>query len=238
MNNYKTIIFDLDNCLAPVDRGNHALFRPVIAAIEKANEGTLSASALAAAFEDLWHLPMDLIEARHNFSPAMRIAARAAYRDLVVTPPIAAYADVSLLERFQVEKFLVTTGFPRLQESKIHALELGRHFRQIYIDRVEDARRIGKIGYFARILQDCRLAPHEALVVGDNPDSEIDAGNRLGIPTAQILRPGIASGNKATFLVRDLAELLQLVSRANGSPGRPRPNLTLRNMPFPPAPHI
>jgi putative hydrolase of the HAD superfamily len=44
-------------------------------------------------------------------------------------------------------------------------------------------------------------------VVGDNPDSEIAAGNQLGITTIQILRPGVPVSPAATHQVRSLTEL-------------------------------
>jgi FMN phosphatase YigB (HAD superfamily) len=47
--------------------------------------------------------------------------------------------------------------------------------------------------------------------VGDNPDSEIEAGNRLGITTVQILRLGVPHGNNATQYIHDLAELKGLL---------------------------
>jgi putative hydrolase of the HAD superfamily len=43
------------------------------------------------------------------------------------------------------------------------------------------------------------LSPEEVVIVGDNPDSEIEVGNRLGIRTVQILRPG-AFGEHATTI--------------------------------------
>jgi putative hydrolase of the HAD superfamily len=51
------------------------------------------------------------------------------------------------------------------------------------------------------------------LVVGDNPDSEIEAGNRLGIPTVQVLRPGVPHGNNATRYIHDLVELKGLLKQ-------------------------
>ena len=52
-----------------------------------------------------------------------------------------------------------------------------------------------------------RLTPQEVLVVGDNPDSEIAAGNQLGITTIQILRLGVPPSPAATHHIRTLTEL-------------------------------
>ena len=56
-----------------------------------------------------------------------------------------------------------------------------------------------------------QLAPKDVLVVGDNPDSEIEAGNQLGITTVQILRPGVIRGNNAAYYIDELAELQMLL---------------------------
>lgn len=50
------------------------------------------------------------------------------------------------------------------------------------------------------------------LVVGDSPDSEIEAGNRLGLRTVQILRPGVPRGDNATHCIHGPAELKGLMS--------------------------
>jgi len=52
-----------------------------------------------------------------------------------------------------------------------------------------------------------RLHPAEVLVVGDSFESEIDAGNRLGLRTVQILRAGAQRTDHATYHITSLAEL-------------------------------
>jgi FMN phosphatase YigB (HAD superfamily) len=46
------------------------------------------------------------------------------------------------------------------------------------------------------------------LIVGDNPASEIAAGNALGMPTVQMLRPGVRPCDTARHHVHGLAELV------------------------------
>lgn len=45
------------------------------------------------------------------------------------------------------------------------------------------------------------------LEMGDNADSEIEAGNRLGITTVQVLRPGVPRSSKAAHHIQGLVEL-------------------------------
>ncbi|MFD3433574.1 MULTISPECIES: HAD family hydrolase [Alteromonas] len=47
--------------------------------------------------------------------------------------------------------------------------------------------------------------------MGDSEESEISAGNSLGMKTVQILRPGVKKSPKAQFHVSSLQEFLSLV---------------------------
>src|SRR4051812_36804536 len=108
------------------------------------------------------------------------------------------YPDLHTLAELGAQLFLVTSGFRRLQDSKIRALGFERLFEAIYVDAIDESDRKGKAGIFKEILKTYHLSPEEVLIVGDNPDSEIEAGNRLGMRTVQILRAGVPRGSNAT----------------------------------------
>jgi putative hydrolase of the HAD superfamily len=124
---------------------------------------------------------LDWIARKHRFSAELQAAAWAAYESLEVRVPMRGYPDLGVLSELAVLRFLVTSGFRRMQESKIRALGIASHFTAIHIDALGDANRVGKEGIFRNILSQHRLQTTEVLVVGDNPDSELEAGNRLGI---------------------------------------------------------
>jgi hypothetical protein len=65
--------------------------------------------------------------------------------------------------------------------------------------------------FFQDILNAHGLQPSEVLVVEDNPDSEIEAGNRLGMKTIQVLRSGVPPSDRATRQIRGLMELKELL---------------------------
>jgi FMN phosphatase YigB (HAD superfamily) len=56
------------------------------------------------------------------------------------------------------------------------------------------------------------LNPNQVLIVGDNHDSEIAAGVRLGIRTVQTLRPGVPRSPAATHHIQTLHELKSLLT--------------------------
>jgi FMN phosphatase YigB (HAD superfamily) len=57
------------------------------------------------------------------------------------------------------------------------------------------------------------LETGNVLIVGDNPDSELAAGQRLGIRTVQTLRPGVPYAPTATHHIRTLHEFKHLLEQ-------------------------
>lgn len=189
----RAAIFDLDNCLSAADEPGKELLEPVFVAIRRNNHGHLSEEVLAQ---------------KHHFPPEMLAAAWAAYATLEVRVPMRGYPDLGTLTELPVMRFLVTSGFRRMQESKIRALGFASWFTGIHIDAIDDPNRVGKEAAFRNILAQHCLKPE----VGDNPDSEIEAGNRIGVTTVQILRPSVRPGNNATHTIKRLAELKPLIN--------------------------
>lgn len=217
----RALIFDLDNCLAPSDEPGRDLLEPVFRAVRKANHGCLSEPQLADAFEDCWRYGFDKVAERHGFSREMRDAGWEAFAGLEVRVPLRGYGDLDVLPALGDRRFLVTSGFRRLQESKVRALAIADAFDEVVIDALDEPGRLGKEGVFAALLRRHRLEPREVLVVGDDPESELTAARALGIHGVQLVRPGIAPA-PGLPQVRDLAELRALLQRESPS-GRAAP---------------
>jgi FMN phosphatase YigB (HAD superfamily) len=209
----KAVIVDLDSCLSPADEPGRQLYAPAFYAITNANQGLLGPLVLQNAFADMWRLPFDFVAEKHGFTPAMRAAGWAALAQLEVTTPMQGYGDLAALNELPVLRFLVTSGFRRLQESKIRALGIAPLFTAIHVDAIDQPGYRGKQKIFEDILHDYCLQPGEVLIVGDNHDSEIAAGARLGIRTVQTLRPGVPRSPAATHHIQTLHELKPLLTQ-------------------------
>jgi FMN phosphatase YigB (HAD superfamily) len=207
----QAIIFDLDNCLAPATEVGEELFEPAFEAIRTANQELLSPEQLARAFADIWRHPLDWVAQHYGFSDAMLTAAWKVFTGMKVNRPMHGYGDLPVLGSLPVQRFLVTSGFRLLQESKIEALGLRQYFAAMFVDAIDESGRIGKLGHFQRVLELHGFEPCDVLVVGDNASSEIEAGNRLGIATVQTLRPGVPHASNAVFHVQSLSELAALL---------------------------
>jgi HAD superfamily hydrolase (TIGR01549 family) len=203
----RAIIFDLDNCLAAADEPGEELLDPVFAAVRAANDGVLSESELDAAFRDCWVHAFDFVAETHRFTPGMLAAGWEAFRRIEVRAPMHGYGDLTLLPSLGDARFLVTSGFRRLQESKVRALDIEAFFDAIVVDAIDEPGRRGKERIFLELMRQFRLDPDEVLVVGDNAESELAAAQRLGLRSAQLTRPGVTPAAGVTIHLRDLAEL-------------------------------
>ena len=149
----QAIIFDLDNCLVPGDAIGRAAYEPAFEAIRRANDGTLNDTELAAAFADMWRHPLEDVARLHRFTAAMLAAGWRVFADMEARAPMQGYPDLGVIAELPVPRFLVTTGFRRLQESKIAALGLRAHFTEVRIDVVDEPGRKGKQQLFREIQQ-------------------------------------------------------------------------------------
>lgn len=209
----QALIFDLDNCLAAATEVGVEVVEPAFAAMRQANRGMVSEEVLEQAFADVWRHPLDWVAAKYGFSEAMRAAGWREFVGMEVMHPMHGYGDLPILAQLPAQRFLVTSGFRRLQESKIKRLNLASVFNACFVDAIDETDRIGKQGFFEHILKEYEFVPAEVLVVGDSAESEIEAGNRLGIRTVQTLRPGVPRASNATFHIHSLVELGALLSK-------------------------
>jgi putative hydrolase of the HAD superfamily len=207
----RACLFDLDNCLCAANAPGPDFLRPLFEAIAAANEGTYGAETMRQICAECWFQPLDIVARKFAFTPAMRAAAWRAGAALKVTTPLLGYADLALVPTIEATRFLVTSGFRRLQDSKIDALGIRKWFAAVHVDAIDSPTPLGKEAIFRRILREYALQPGEALVIGDNPDSELAAGARIGIRTVQILRPGVVRSSAADHHISELGELQALL---------------------------
>ena len=206
------VIFDLDSCISAADEPGRQLFEPTFAAIRAANQGGLSESELERAFTDMWRLAFDFVAEKHQFTKTMKEAGWRVLSEMEVTTPMHGYGDLGVLHELNARKFLVTSGFRRLQESKIRALNIAPLFTQIVVDAIDEPNLRGKFVIIQELMRSHQLASARMLIVGDNPDSELAAGRKLGIRTVQTLRPGVPRDPQATHHITSFHELIPLMA--------------------------
>jgi putative hydrolase of the HAD superfamily len=175
----KALIFDLDNTIYPVHSIGNALFAPLFALIEETGE---MADQMTAVKDAIQRKPFQMVATEFGFSASLTKAGISLLQNLRYDGPIAPFPDFPLIYGLPQPKFLVTTGFTQLQESKIDGMNLRPLFQEIHIvDPMLDNRT--KKDVFSDILSRYNFQPDDVLVIGDDPDSEIKAARALTIPT-------------------------------------------------------
>ena len=116
------------------------MFAPAFAAIRAANDGSVPEEKLRAAFAECWRVAFDAVADKYGFTAAMRAAGWQVFRQTEVTEPMFGYGDLAVLKDLPVQRFLVTSGFRRLQESKVRALG----FADCFAGRFDDAPYLGE----------------------------------------------------------------------------------------------
>lgn len=207
------IIYDLDNCLFSATRVPEETLRSALEVLRQANKGedALAENILEEALAACRTHAFDEVAQQYHLPRQLREAAKRAFQSLQVQEPLTPYPDLAAIEHMPGKRFLVTTGYRQFQESKIAALGIGHLFDSVFIDALDDKERVGKEHLFKQILEEHAFASSDVLVVGDNPASEIAAGNRLGMVTVQIVRPGVKRGPNAQFYIGSLYELREIV---------------------------
>jgi len=177
----KAIILDLDNTIYPVSSIAEYLFTKVYGFLDSlANELTVDQINLAK--EEMKRKPYQQVADKYNFSETAKLKGLELLRNLEHDLPMQPYVDYKFISDTKTDKFLVTTGFTKLQWSKIRLLGIENDFKAIYIVDPEISSETKK-EVFILIMDTHGYKPEDLLIVGDDPESEIKAATTLGIDT-------------------------------------------------------
>jgi putative hydrolase of the HAD superfamily len=173
----KAIFFDLDNTIFPVPQIGHILFAPLFELIEQ--DGS-HVHELDKIKHEVMRRPFQRVAKDHHFSEDLTNKSIELLKILAYNGTIEPYEDFKLIQRLPQDKFLVTTGFRKMQQSKVDRLGLANYFKEIHIIDPTTTKQVKK-DVFAEIQQRHGYAREELLIVGDDLHSEINAAQELGI---------------------------------------------------------
>ena len=175
----KTIILDLDNTIYPVTAIAPKLFKTLFAHIE---ESGAYKGNLAEIKNRIMRQPFQVVARDFSFSEDLVKDCLQLLGGLTYEGKMEPFEGYETVRDIACKKFLVTTGFTKLQHSKIKQLGIGKHFEAIFV--VDPSKsELTKKDIFRQILADNHYKPEEVLVVGDDMNSEIKAAKELGVET-------------------------------------------------------
>ena len=180
----KALLFDLDNTIYPVSAIADQLFTSLFNLLDQ-NSALINLSdtnTVELIKEEMTRRPFQHIADKYELDTSVRNQMLESLRQLTFDLPMEPFADYHQLKSIPLDKFLVTTGFPKLQFSKIKQLGIAENFKEIIVVDPDESDRTKK-DVFEGILAKYRYQPENLLVIGDDPESEIKAGLALGIDT-------------------------------------------------------
>jgi putative hydrolase of the HAD superfamily len=209
----RAAVFDLDHTLFDPRTLPVAVFNDIEARFRAAAAGIVRDAVVEAALADAWRMPFDHVAARHHLPDPATIAWHDPASAVEVTEPLAPYPDVRAgLEHLSLLRFLLTTGFRRLQESKLRQLGLASLFVTVYVDALDPPGPVGKRAMLQRLVVEHGLTPPEVMVIGDRADDELSAARTLGMVAVQVLRPGVVASPEVRWRIPDLDALPALLA--------------------------
>ncbi|MFV5689858.1 HAD family hydrolase [Flavobacterium sp. ZT3R25] len=174
----KAIILDLDNTIFSTPSIGDKLFADLYYLLEiNLNEFD---GDLEDIKKDINRKPFPVVAKQYKMTQSLYKDALQLLSELTYNETIEPFPDYNEVTKIQCDKFLVTSGFPKLQNSKIKQLGIEKNFKGIYIvDAI--MTKDTKKNVFKNILHYYKYDTSEVLVIGDDPESEIAAAEELGI---------------------------------------------------------
>ena len=180
----KALIFDLDNTIYPVNSIADNLFAKLFQVLDD-NETIINngdADMINKIKEEMTRRPFQYIADKYRLNEEIRKQMTQALKTMNYDLPMQPFEDYKHLREIPLDKFLVTTGFIKLQYSKVKQLGIEGDFKEIFIVDPETGKHT-KRDTFAEIMKKYSYQREELLIIGDDPDSEIKAALELGIDT-------------------------------------------------------
>lgn len=206
------IIFDLDNTIYPVSAIADNLFAEQFALLDQNSEiiNKDAQGKVDLIKEEMTRRPFQYIADKYELDDSVREQLLNALRKMTYDLPMQPFDDYHHLKTIPIDKYLVTTGFPKLQYSKIKQLGIEQDFKEIIVVDPDMGRQTKK-DVFADILSRHKYQPEEVLIIGDDPDSEIKAALSLGIDTFLFDPKGIYTEASTTHRSNVLKDALLIL---------------------------
>jgi putative hydrolase of the HAD superfamily len=206
----KTIILDLDYTIFQTDTIDKNFLTPFFQHLRTNLKSSFGGNTITDIIADLWKDPWDIVISRYGIPKEIFLNSIKVLESLPSNLNISTYPDYHHIKNYSGIKFLVTTSSTSLQKAKIKALDIENDFTEIIInDTLIESKT--KLDIFKELILKYNLDPEKTYVIGDNPNSEIKAGNYLNMITIQILRDNVVKGDNAKYYIKSFAELCKII---------------------------
>jgi putative hydrolase of the HAD superfamily len=203
------LIYDLDNTVYPVKSISDDLFAPLFELLDNNAEG-IAPTDLETAKQEITRSPFQKVADKYGFSDDLKEKAVALLKGLTYDKPMQPFEDYRYVKSLAVDKFLVTTGFVKLQNSKVKMLDIAGDFKQVYVVDPEATDKT-KRHIFSEILEKYKYSADEVLIIGDDPESEIKEAKAVGIKTVLYDKEKQYTYADADYLITNHQQVQELI---------------------------
>lgn len=207
----RAFILDLDNTIYPVNSIAHNVFKPLYALLEK-HEAEIGDGNLEQIKKKLMKKAFQIIADEHGFSDDLKQKGTKLLRHTTYDYPMQAFEDYPLLKKFDQDKFLVTMGFTKMQQSKVRMLDINADFKEVFVSDPDTSTKTKK-DIFKEIADKNGYRSNEILIIGDDPESEIKAGKELQMITVLYDKHGDYTGQEAHHHINHYSQLKAIVDK-------------------------
>jgi putative hydrolase of the HAD superfamily len=208
----RALILDLDNTIYPVSSIADNLFGELFSVLDQYSSSINidDTDRMNQIKEAMMRRPFHQIADEFKLDDELRNKITGTLKNMSYDLPMQPFADYAFIRQIPLDKFLVTTGFAKLQMSKVKMLGIEQDFKAIHIVDPEVSEQTKKDA-FAEILKTHGYNPGDLLVIGDDPESEIKAAKALGIDTFLFDPEDRYTGADVTYHSKHLKEVLNML---------------------------
>jgi putative hydrolase of the HAD superfamily len=175
----KAIIVDLDNTIYLVSSIGEELFKTLFQLINESGDYKGDFNELRS---EIMRTPFQKVADAFSFSTRLKAEGIKLLEEIEYNGTMEPVESYNFIRELSCKKFLVTTGFTKMQNSKVRQLRLKKDFDEIFVID-PSLTTLTKKDIFEKILADNGYSANDVLVIGDDINSEIKAGQDLGIET-------------------------------------------------------
>jgi putative hydrolase of the HAD superfamily len=208
------LILDMDNTVFPSNSISDELFEPIYQLLEK-HKDKVGEENIQEIKKLMSKKAWQKISEEYDFNDELTKEGADILRETTYHKPITLFDDYSYIKELAIDKHLVTMGFTKMQWSKIKMLNIEGDYKDIVVNDPEKTEGTKK-EVFESIIKKYNLNPQEVLVIGDDPDSEIKAGNDLQMPTVLYDRMNEYEDKHATHHIHNYSELAAIMKSHEG----------------------
>jgi putative hydrolase of the HAD superfamily len=177
-------ILDLDNTIYPVSSNSGNGFATLFETLDQHADliNANDAQRVNKIKDEMTRRPFQHIADEFELDVSIKNKMADILKNIFYNLAMQPFEDYKHIQYIPLNKFLVTTGFSKLQWSKVKMLGIETDFKAIHIVDPEVTQQTKK-DVFAGIMATHNYTPEELLVISDDPGSEIKAAKALGIDT-------------------------------------------------------